>query len=91
MRGEVCLGTPWYKQSGAFQRRAAVNHQLRWPFARGDGDLPLLKPVRSAILALKRPGIWRMSVNALTSPVTVFGIVNSFRLKCDNQKDVINR
>jgi len=32
-----------------------------------------------------------MSVNALTSPVTVFGIVNSFRLKCDNQKDVINR
>ena len=32
---------PWYKQSGAFQRRAAVNHQRRWPFARGDGDLPL--------------------------------------------------
>jgi hypothetical protein len=22
-------GLPWYKQSGAFQRRAAVNHQLR--------------------------------------------------------------
>ena len=52
---------PWYKQSGAFQRRAAVNHQLRWPFARGDGDLPLPKPVRNAILASKRPGIWRMS------------------------------
>ena len=52
---------PWYKQSGAFQRRAAVNHQLRWPFARGDGDLPLPKPVRDAILASKRPGIWRMS------------------------------
>jgi hypothetical protein len=32
------------------------------PFARGDGDLPLPKPVRSAILASKRPGIWRMSV-----------------------------
>ena len=55
---------PWYKQSGAFQRRAAVNHQLRWPFARGDGDLPLPKPVRSAILASK--GIWRMSVDAST-------------------------
>ena len=38
-----------YKQSGAFQRRAAVNHQLRWRFARGDGDLPLPKPVRNAI------------------------------------------
>jgi hypothetical protein len=52
----------WYKQSGAFQRRAAVNHQLRWPFARGDGDLPLPKLVRSAILASKWLGIWRMSV-----------------------------
>ena len=54
-------GLPWYKQSGAFQRRAAVNHQLRWPFARGDGDLPLPKPVRNAILASKWPGLWRMS------------------------------
>jgi hypothetical protein len=52
----------WYKQSGAFQRRAAVNHQIRWPFARGDGDLPLPKPVRNAILASKPPGIWRMTV-----------------------------
>jgi hypothetical protein len=49
------------QQSGAFQRRAAVNHQLRWPFARGDGDLPLPKSVRNAILASKWPGIWRMS------------------------------
>jgi SAM-dependent methyltransferase len=48
-------------QSGAFHHWAAVNHQLRWPFARGDGDLPLPKPVRSAILASKRPRIWRMS------------------------------
>jgi hypothetical protein len=53
---------PWYKQSGAFQRRAAVNRQLRWPFARGHIDLLLSKPVRSAILASKRSGIWRMSV-----------------------------
>jgi hypothetical protein len=30
-------------------------------FARGDGDLPLPKPVGNAILASKRPGIWRMS------------------------------
>jgi hypothetical protein len=46
---------PWYKQSGAFQRRAAVNHQLRWPFARGDGELPLLKADKSAILGPKTP------------------------------------
>ena len=56
MRGEVSLGTPWYKQSSAFQRRTAVDDQLRWPFARGDGDLPLPKPVRSAILTSKRAG-----------------------------------
>ena len=31
---------PSYKQSGTFQHRAAVNHQLQ-PFAHGDGDLPL--------------------------------------------------
>jgi hypothetical protein len=74
MRGEVCLGTPWYKQSGAFQRRAAVNHQLRWPFARGDGDLPLLKPVRSAILASKRPGIWQMSVKHYIDEMSVTGL-----------------
>jgi hypothetical protein len=29
--------------------------------ARGDGDLPLLKPIRSAILLYKPPRIWRMS------------------------------
>ena len=46
---------PWYKQSGAFQRRAAVNHQLRWPFARGDGELPLLKAGKSTILGPKPP------------------------------------
>ena len=46
---------PWYKQSGAFQHRAAVNHQLRWPFARGDGELPLLKAGKSAILGPKPP------------------------------------
>jgi hypothetical protein len=58
---------PWYKQGGAFQRRAAVNHQLRWPFARGDVDLPMPKPVRSAIPASKRPGTWRMSVEGKRS------------------------
>jgi len=42
---------PWYKPIDAFRRWATVNHQLRWPFARGDGGLPLPKPVRSAILA----------------------------------------
>jgi len=67
MRGEVSLGTPWCKQSSAFQRRATVDDQLRWPFARGDGDLPLPKPVRSAILTSKRPGIWRMSARSIAN------------------------
>ena len=62
MRREVCPGT----RKAAFQRRAAVNHQLRCPFARGDGDFPLPKPVRSAILVSKRPRIWRMSVETET-------------------------
>jgi hypothetical protein len=51
---------PWYEQSGAFRRRAAFN-QASMAFARPDGDLLLSKPVRSAILASQRPGIWRMS------------------------------
>jgi len=33
----------------------------RCPFFRGESDLLLPKRVRSAILASKRPGIWRMS------------------------------
>ena len=53
---------PWYQQSGAFQRRAAVNHQLRWPFARGDGELPLLKAGKSDDPRPETAGIWRMSV-----------------------------
>ena len=61
--GNEGRGMLWYKQSGVFERRAAVNHQLRWPFARRGGDLPLPEPVRSAILASKRPAIWRMSVS----------------------------
>jgi hypothetical protein len=65
---------PWYKQSGAFQRRAAVNHQLRWPFARGDGELPLLKAGKSAILGPKPPesGECRLRVerSASTPPET---------------------
>jgi hypothetical protein len=59
--GNEGRGMLWYKQSAAFQRRAAINHQLRWPFARGHVDLLLSKTVRSAILGSKRPGIWRMS------------------------------
>ena len=67
-------GLPWYKQSGTFQCRAAVNHQLRCPFALGDGDFPLPKPVRSAILVSKRPRIWRMSVETETDTV-VWGML----------------
>jgi hypothetical protein len=40
---------PWYKESARFQRRAAVNHQFRWP------ELPLLEAGESAILGPKLP------------------------------------
>jgi hypothetical protein len=46
-------------QSGSFQHRVLFSHQLRWPFARGNGDLLLPKPVRSVILTPERPGTWR--------------------------------
>jgi hypothetical protein len=51
MRGEECLGT----RKARFQRRAAVNHQFRWPVASGDGELPLLEAGESAILGPKLP------------------------------------
>jgi hypothetical protein len=35
------------------QRSSAINRRLRSPFARGDGDLPLLKAFNGAILAPK--------------------------------------
>lgn len=41
---------PPYKQGGAFQRWAAVSHRLRSPFCSDKGELPLPKPLRSAIL-----------------------------------------
>ena len=50
--------SPIARRRSAFQRRAAVNHQLRWPIAHDDGNLPLPKPVRSPMLASKQPGSW---------------------------------
>jgi len=35
------------------------------PLLCGEGNLPLLKSFKGAILASKPPGIWRMSVRAL--------------------------
>ena len=53
---------PLYKQIGVFQRWGEVNRRLRSPFARRDGDLPLLKPVEEAILTSKPSSIRRMLV-----------------------------
>ena len=61
---------PPYKQGGAFQRWAAVSHRLRSPFCSDNGELPLPKPVRSAIP--KPPDIWRMS--GLRAIFTTIGI-----------------
>jgi len=46
---------PRFKQSGAFQLWQAGNRRLRSPFARGDGELPLIKAAKGAILAAKPP------------------------------------
>jgi hypothetical protein len=57
---------PPYKQGGAFQRWAAVSHRLRSPFCSDNGELPLPKPLRSAILTRNR----RISGECLiTAPV----------------------
>ena len=47
----------------AMQRFGALDQRLRARFTRRNGDLRLPKPVRSAILPAKTPGIRRMSVN----------------------------
>ena len=54
-----------------------LNHQLRWPFARGDGELPLLKTGKTAILGPK-PG----SGSAGIAPATVSaqGLVTTHRI-----------
>jgi hypothetical protein len=44
---------PRCRPVSAGQRSSAINHQLRSPAARGDGDLPLLKAFKGAILAPK--------------------------------------
>jgi hypothetical protein len=63
---------PPYKQGGAFQRWAAVSHRLRSPFCSDNGELPLPKPLRSAILT-PPPDIWRMS-GQLRAIFTTIGI-----------------
>jgi hypothetical protein len=47
----------------AMQRFGALDQRLRARFARGDGNLPLSKPVRSATPGRKTAGHWRMSAN----------------------------
>lgn len=79
-----------YKQSSAFQRRAAIKHWLRSPFAR-EGDFPLPKAVRGAMLDAKSQGIWRMSTQngaryrRLFSIVVASLLVMSWSLRADAQ------
>ena len=63
-----------YKQSGAFQRRAAGSNQLRWPFARGIGELPLLKAGKSTILGLKPPESGECRFMATTAGKHLWGL-----------------
>src|SRR5262249_34952244 len=57
MRAEVCLGT----SKPAFLRRAAADHQLRWPVLARDNGLPLPQAVQRRDPGFKWPGIRRMS------------------------------
>ena len=60
-RGEGSKGASQCRPVGVFRRLGAINRRLRWPLARSERDLPLSKPLKSSILPLKPPGIWRMS------------------------------
>jgi Transposase DDE domain group 1 len=44
---------PWDKQIGRASALQCLSRRPRPPFARGDGDLPLLKPANRAMLAAK--------------------------------------
>jgi hypothetical protein len=55
---DVGRGMARYGQSSAVHRSDSVNRPLRSPFACGEGDLSLPKPVEDAILGSKSPGIW---------------------------------
>ena len=59
---------PWCKQSGALRHFWCRRPLFRLSFARGDGDLPLPRPVRSAILAPNSGKLANvgLSVNYLT-------------------------
>jgi predicted O-methyltransferase YrrM len=69
------------------QRFGALDQRLRARFARGNGDLRLPKPVRSAILPSKAPGIRRMSDKAggqvgggpMTSPSRMMPVAEKLR------------
>lgn len=45
----------WNKQIGRASASECVSRRPRSPLARGNGELPLPKPVNSAILAAKPP------------------------------------
>ena len=49
-------------QTGTHQHLAAVNRRLRLPIVHAGPNSRLPKPFRGAMLASKRPGIWRMLV-----------------------------
>jgi hypothetical protein len=49
-------------QITAVQRPGAINRQLRSSLACGEGDEPLFKPVKAAIVVSKFRGIWQMLV-----------------------------
>ena len=49
-------------------RRSTSPAGPRSPVVRSYGSIPLLKPIKGAILPSKAPGIWRMSVDQHDSP-----------------------
>ena len=53
--GNERRGMSWHSKRSTLQHLSAVNRRLRSPLACGEGDLPLLKAVRGAILAAKPP------------------------------------
>jgi hypothetical protein len=69
---------PWDKQIGRVLASECVSRRPRSPLARDNGELPLPKPVNSAILAAKPPesGECRLRPRGSNaSPAAPFGIL----------------
>jgi len=73
---------PWHRQIGRGSALACLSRKSRSLFARGDGDLPLPKLVKSTMLTAKSP----ISSECRVKQVDRF-IETARALECDEDKE----